>query len=358
METITIVGAGVAGLTAAITLAEAGAPVVLFDAREAPGGRARSLDGPYRANLGPHVLYKDGRCSAGCGARPAAAVRGRPAHRAAPALGRRAAPHAAARADPAMLSCAAAARPWTRASAPGPPATPTRTPPALLSAAAGVFAFHHDPGRAVGRVRVGAHGPHAAHPAASARYARGGWGRWSTRSTPASRALGVKRRYGERVGELPGGITIVATEPQDARRLLGDDTLHWSAATPSASTSRCEHRRGDPFVVSDLDECGWVERFTAPDPSLAPAGRGARPGADAGPAGRDPRRSRGPRSTRLLDLALPDRERAHDVAPPARDGRPDRRARPARARRGATGPRSPAATASSSPATGPPRPAC
>ncbi len=60
METITIVGAGVAGMTAAITLAEAGAPVVLFDAREAPGGRARSLDGPYRANLGPHVLYKDG----------------------------------------------------------------------------------------------------------------------------------------------------------------------------------------------------------------------------------------------------------------------------------------------------------
>src|SRR5918994_1817708 len=60
METITIVGAGVAGMTAAISLAEAGAPVVLYDAREAPGGRARSLEGPYRANLGPHVLYKDG----------------------------------------------------------------------------------------------------------------------------------------------------------------------------------------------------------------------------------------------------------------------------------------------------------
>ena len=60
METITIVGAGVAGLTAAITCAEAGAPVVLLDAHAAPGGRARSLDGPYRANLGPHVLYSDG----------------------------------------------------------------------------------------------------------------------------------------------------------------------------------------------------------------------------------------------------------------------------------------------------------
>ena len=60
METITIVGAGVAGLTAAITCAEAGAPVVLYDAHGEPGGRARSLDAPYRANLGPHVLYADG----------------------------------------------------------------------------------------------------------------------------------------------------------------------------------------------------------------------------------------------------------------------------------------------------------
>src|ERR1700754_3926828 len=60
METITIVGAGIAGLTAAITCAEAGAPVVLYDAHEHAGGRARTLDGPYRANLGPHVFYGDG----------------------------------------------------------------------------------------------------------------------------------------------------------------------------------------------------------------------------------------------------------------------------------------------------------
>ena len=60
METITIVGAGVAGLTAAITCAEACAPVVLYDAHGEPGGRARSLEAPYRANLGPHVLYSDG----------------------------------------------------------------------------------------------------------------------------------------------------------------------------------------------------------------------------------------------------------------------------------------------------------
>ena len=51
---------GSRGLTAAITCAEAGTPVVLYDAHGEPGGRARSLEAPYRANLGPHVLYSDG----------------------------------------------------------------------------------------------------------------------------------------------------------------------------------------------------------------------------------------------------------------------------------------------------------
>lgn len=30
------------------------------------------------------------------------------------------------------------------------------------------------------------------------------------------------------------------------------------------------HRPGDPWVVSDLDEAGWIERFTVTDPTLAP----------------------------------------------------------------------------------------
>jgi phytoene dehydrogenase-like protein len=57
---ITVVGAGLAGLTAAITCAEAGANVSLLEAHSALGGRARSSDGSYKANFGPHVLYKDG----------------------------------------------------------------------------------------------------------------------------------------------------------------------------------------------------------------------------------------------------------------------------------------------------------
>jgi glycine/D-amino acid oxidase-like deaminating enzyme len=59
-DTITIVGGGLAGLVAAIACGEAGAEVRLLEAHEELGGRARSKGGPYKANLGPHVIYKDG----------------------------------------------------------------------------------------------------------------------------------------------------------------------------------------------------------------------------------------------------------------------------------------------------------
>src|SRR5581483_9967583 len=60
MSEITIIGGGVAGLTAAITCAESGANVTLFEAHKELGGRARSTDGPYKANLGPHAVYAGG----------------------------------------------------------------------------------------------------------------------------------------------------------------------------------------------------------------------------------------------------------------------------------------------------------
>lgn len=33
-----------------------------------------------------------------------------------------------------------------------------------------------------------------------------------------------------------------------------------------------EHRRGDPSVVADLDQAGFIGRYSATDPSLAPEG--------------------------------------------------------------------------------------
>src|SRR3954447_5637110 len=60
MREITVIGGGVAGLTAAITCAERGGAVRLFEAHQDVGGRARSTEGPYKANLGPHAIYKGG----------------------------------------------------------------------------------------------------------------------------------------------------------------------------------------------------------------------------------------------------------------------------------------------------------
>ena len=60
MEQVTVIGAGLAGLIAAIESAERGAAVQLLEARSRIGGRAQSTPRPCVANLGPHVLYTGG----------------------------------------------------------------------------------------------------------------------------------------------------------------------------------------------------------------------------------------------------------------------------------------------------------
>ena len=65
---------------------------------------------------------------------------------------------------------------------------------------------------------------------------------------------------------------IVATELPAARRLLDDETLTWPSGRVASLDLGIEARRGDAFVISDLDGCGWVECFSYPDPSLAPPG--------------------------------------------------------------------------------------
>jgi glycine/D-amino acid oxidase-like deaminating enzyme len=177
METITIVGAGVAGLTAAITAAEAGAPVVLFDAREAPGGRARSLDGPYRANLGPHVLYKDGPMYAWLQERgllpaiagvPLTGLRlryGGELHRTPPLSLIPSSLKLRGRRAPVDESF----RAWAARHTDGRTAE-------LLSSAAGVFSFHHDPGALSAAFVWQRTVRTLLTPPPAARYVRGGWG--------------------------------------------------------------------------------------------------------------------------------------------------------------------------------------
>src|SRR5262249_22873832 len=72
--------------------------------------------------------------------------------------------------------------------------------------------------------------------------------------------------------ELPESPAILAVELPQARALLGDEGLDWPGGRTVTVDLALRRRRGDPYVVSDTDEAGWIERFTACDRSLAPAG--------------------------------------------------------------------------------------
>jgi phytoene dehydrogenase-like protein len=302
---ITIIGGGLAGLTAAIACAEGGAEVLLLEAHRQLGGRARSLEGPYKANLGPHALYCDGPQWAWLAERGLIPPHARPqltgvrfrlrgaVRRTVPVrmlgrvlrLRRRSAP-----AD-------AAFRGWATERV-GEEAAQ------MLSSAAGVYSFHHDPGslaaafvweRSVRVLLTVPPGP---------RYPRGGWSSLVDRLEAKARALGVAFETGETVDALPSPPVIVATELDQAGRLLGDPSLRWQSGSTVCLDLGLRHRRGDPYVVSDLDQAGWVERFTAVDPSLAPPGEELiqaqmplRPGEGADSATA--------RLERLLDMSLP-----------------------------------------------------
>jgi phytoene dehydrogenase-like protein len=270
---ITIVGAGIAGLTSAIASAEGGAKVTLLEARSALGGRARSSDGPYKANLGPHVLYKDGpfwRWLAERNLLPPYAglpisqvkfrwegkVKRTPPLGTIPSVLR-----LRGRKAPVELDF----RTWAESH------SDQRTA-AMLSSAAGVLTFHHDPGSLSAAFVWPRTVRTLLSPPPAARYAIGGWSALVDSLERRARELGVTIETGERAQTLPDPPVIVATELTDARSLLADDSLTWTGGHTVCLDLALRHRRGDPFVVSDMDEAGWIERFTAADPSLAPKG--------------------------------------------------------------------------------------
>src|SRR6188474_46626 len=306
MRRVTVVGGGLAGLTAAIAAAEGGAQVRLLEAHEALGGRARSMAGPYKANLGPHVIYKDGPLWDWLAERellppyagpPLAGIRFRwqGAVRRTPPLGT----------IPAVLRLRGREAPvdqdfrgWVASHA------DERTAE-MLSAAAGVYTFHHDPGE-LSAAFVWQHSVRVLlSPPPTARYVIGGWSTLIGALEARARQLGVEIETGSAVDALPESPVIVATELEQARELLGDDSLSWPSGHTVCIDLGLEHRRGDPFVVSDLDEAAWIERFSAPDASLAPQGEElvqaqmpVRPDESADQAGL--------RLERLLDGSLPD----------------------------------------------------
>ncbi|HEY4280864.1 MAG TPA: NAD(P)-binding protein [Conexibacter sp.] len=276
---VTVVGGGVAGLVASIACAEGGAAVRLLEAHDTLGGRGRTTAPPYLANFGPHVLYANGTLHAFLRERdllPQLATQSLFAGLSAPVVfhsgGR-------ARSVPPLPFARAVVRLWRVREAPA--AVDFRTWAAglvgasaadQLSSSAGVFCFHHDPG-SLSAAFVWSCWRQAFHALPSkARWVVGGWERTIERLAAGALERGVRIETGARVEQLPAGPVIVATELADAARLLGDEAIAWPSGATVTLDIGLRTRRGDPFVVWDLDDAGWVERFSAPDPTVAPPG--------------------------------------------------------------------------------------
>ncbi|MFJ8447316.1 NAD(P)-binding protein [[Kitasatospora] papulosa] len=280
MQRIHIVGGGLAGLTAAITAAESRAQVTLHEAHHTLGGRARTSDGPYLTNEGPHALYRRGPHWAWLERRgllgPCASVpplegarflfhRHGALHRTPPLamlrLTRRSPRRACVDTDFHSWATAQVGEEGARAAA----------------HYMGVALFHHDPG-SLSAAFVQERLRRATAVPPEARYPVGGWARLVDRMGARAWDLGVRIRTDARIGprELAelrrGGPVIVATHLDSARTLLEDPTLTWDSGRTALLDLALRTRRGDPFIVSDLDAPGWIERFTAQDPTLAPPG--------------------------------------------------------------------------------------
>jgi hypothetical protein len=268
---VTVIGGGIAGLVAAITCAEGGADVVLVEARDELGGRARSSGDRFVTNFGPHALYRtrphwvwlrERGLMPPTATLPASSVRfvrGGRSGRLPPAgllravaLGGHGAPHDAA------------FRPWAAERAGAGTAD-------MLCRIAGVLTFDHDPGR-LSAAFVWERLLWVYSRPAVVRFVLGGWGRLVDRLADRARQLGVAIEIGRPVDVLPDPPVIVATELVGARALLDDDTLRWTGARTVLLDVGVRSADGDPGAVVDLDDGAFLERYSAVDRSIVPAG--------------------------------------------------------------------------------------
>jgi phytoene dehydrogenase-like protein len=266
---LTIVGAGLTGLTAAIEAAERGWRVVVAEAHSQPGGRARSLAAPFRANAGPHAIYVDGPWW--------------------PWLERRALtpPIVEAPRDANLVRTGGQFCPWpaelSAAIAALPADAPSQEPfrswllqhvgASAAEAIIGfmfVATFDHDPGRlsaafARERLRRALSG--------GARYVVGGWSTLVGLLAERAASIGVQIRTRTRVPAPPAGQTILATSLATARQLTGDKSLTWPGARV-ATFDVGLRADADPgwFRVMDLDDRIYAARYSVADPTLAPPG--------------------------------------------------------------------------------------
>jgi hypothetical protein len=273
MNEITVIGGGLAGLTAAITSAEGGAEVRLLEAHQQLGGRARSTDGAYKANLGPHAIYTGGPLWDWLTQRNLMPPLARP-----PLTGVRFHYDGTVHRTPPLSLIPPGLRLRGRIAPVDQDFRSWVTDHAdertadLLSSLAGVYTFYHDPGELSAAFVWPRTQRLLLNPRPAARFIVGGWTKLVNALERRARDLGVQIVTGERVDALPEPPVIVALELCDARRLLDDPALEWLSGRTACLDLGLRANHGDPWVVSDLESAGWIERYTSQDRSLAPAG--------------------------------------------------------------------------------------
>jgi phytoene dehydrogenase-like protein len=264
-----IVGAGLTGLTAAIEAVERGWRVTVAEANSRPGGRARSLAAPFRANVGPHAIYVDGSWWAWLERRGLTP------------------PIVAAPRDASLVRAEGRLGPWPAELSEAIAALPAEAPTAetfrawllrhvdattaeAIVGVAFIFTFDHDPGRLSAAF---AHQRLRRALAGGARYVAGGWSTLVDLLAERATSLGARIRTQTRVPAVPAGPTILATSLATARQLTGDRSLDWpSARVATVDLGLRADRSPDWFRLTDLDDRIYAARYSLADPTLAPPG--------------------------------------------------------------------------------------
>lgn len=269
MTKITIIGGGIAGLVAAISVAEQGGSAVLYEASPKLGGRARTEDGPYRPNLGPHALYHgafsdwlmaEGLC-------PEIEPPRKSAFKLARTNRLRMLPLALL---PMLRSLKREApidldyRSWAHQQM-------SRRGAEAAIGFASLPTFHGDPGSLSAAFVHERIQRSFANPSVS--YPKGGFGAIIDSLAFHARTLGVRIEIGEKLASLPDGAVIVATDFRAARRLLDDPTIDWPAPRTAMFDIVVETNKKDRTAVLDVDLGVYISDYSAYDSTLAPVGQ-------------------------------------------------------------------------------------